>query len=113
MAITVAGVTSKPNTEYTPAVITTSWTRAISVGAAIIHSKRKVMYSVTSTRNTIRARIAFWLISWPHDGPTSLRLTRLMSEPVVLDSASVTWSLLAGLMASDLTFHSLSPRPLW
>ena len=43
MAMTVAGVTSKPKTEYTPTVTRMSWTRATRVASAIFNSKRNVM----------------------------------------------------------------------
>ena len=36
--MTVAGVTSKPNTEYTPTEIKMSWTTAASAASAIFHS---------------------------------------------------------------------------
>ena len=74
-ATTVAGVTSNPLNEYTPTVMRTSCTSAASVGTAILNSNRSVMYSVITIRNTISALRAFWLISLPHDGPTSSRFT--------------------------------------
>jgi hypothetical protein len=42
-AMTVAGVTGKPNSEYTPTVTRMSCTRAASVASAIFHSKRRLM----------------------------------------------------------------------
>ena len=41
--MTVGGVTSNPNSEYTPTVTSMSWTSAASVARAIFHSNRKVM----------------------------------------------------------------------
>ena len=42
-AITVAGVTSKPTSEYTPAVMTRSWMRASMAANAILGSNRSEM----------------------------------------------------------------------
>jgi hypothetical protein len=41
------------------------------------------------------------LISWPHDGPTSLRLTSSTDEPVSSVRALVTLSEFSGLIGSD------------
>ncbi len=41
--MTVAGVTSKWKTEYTPTLMSTSWTTAMIAPTAILHSRRSVM----------------------------------------------------------------------
>ena len=81
-AITVAGVTSSCAREYTPTVMITSWIRAARVASAIFSSNRNEMYTVTSTMKTIRARMAFSLISSPQVGPTSLRTMSSTLDPV-------------------------------
>ncbi len=42
-AITVSGVTCRPDNEYTPAVTSRSWITAMMAAAAIFHSKRMLM----------------------------------------------------------------------
>ena len=61
---------------------------------------------VTSTMNTISARIAFSLISSPQDGPTSLSTTSSTEAPVRSASAPDTWSDSSALSGSASTRNS-------
>src|SRR5439155_6099812 len=71
MAMTVSGVTSRPTSAYTPAVMMRSWASATSAPMAIFHSNRRVMYRVTRIRKTIRPMSIFLEIVPPNVGPTS------------------------------------------
>ena len=64
-ATTVAGVTSKPNTEYTPTLNSTSCNMARMAARAIRHSRRQAMNIATSTKNTMSARTAFSVMLAP------------------------------------------------
>src|SRR4051794_40242196 len=74
-ATTVAGVTVNWNRAYTPTLMRTSWMTATSAPTAMAHSKRTVMYSDTTTKNTIIALMAERVTSSPHDGPTEVYCT--------------------------------------
>ena len=89
-ATTVAGVTSKPVTEYTPTLISTSWTIATIAEIAIRHSNRQAMNSATSTRNTTRARTALVVMLAPHVELTELLLTADSGIPASEASAMRT-----------------------
>src|SRR5437867_2149953 len=90
MAITVSGVTSRPTSAYTPAVMMRSWARATSAPMAIFHSKRAVMYSVTRTRNTIRPTSIFREIVLPNVGPTSCSLISFGEIPAAPASSALS-----------------------
>ena len=55
--MTVAGVTSNRNIEYTPTLIRTSCNIATMAASAIRHSKRQAMNRATRTRKMTSARI--------------------------------------------------------
>src|SRR6266699_3356979 len=68
-AATVAAVTSRPVSEYTPAVISRSCISAISTGTAYFHSKRRAMYAEITSSDAMIAMIALWAIVLPNVGP--------------------------------------------
>ena len=96
-AITVAGVTSSCKTEYTPTLISTSWTMAAIALSAIRHSNRQAMNSATRMMNTTSARIADLVISLPHDEVTELLLTSAIGTLAAAPSASMTFLLTSGV----------------
>src|SRR5437867_1269049 len=75
-----------------PAVMMRSWASAISAPAAIFNSKRRVMYSVTSTRKITSAVIIFREMVLPHVAPTSCSLISFTEMPAVRASADRSWS---------------------
>src|SRR5689334_14911838 len=87
-AMTVGGVTSSWNTEYTPTLMTTSWIMAKDAAAGNLHPQRIRRVRRDAARNTTRARSADLVISLPHDGPTVLTVT---SEASVLARSASTW----------------------
>ena len=89
-ATTVAGVTSKRNTEYTPTLINTSCNMAMIAERAIRHSNRQLMNSATSTRKMTSARIAFSVMLRPHDELTDVDDTSSTATPAC--SASCVWT---------------------
>ena len=74
-ATTVAGVTSKPVTAYTPTVMMMSWITAMIAASAMRHSKRNVRYAAITKKNTMSAVSALLLTLSPQVGPTLVTLT--------------------------------------
>jgi hypothetical protein len=56
--MTVSGVIWKPMSEYTPTVMSRSWTMAMNAASAIFGSKRMLMYATTAMKKTINASSA-------------------------------------------------------
>src|SRR5438034_11188436 len=69
-----------------------SWARATSAPAAIFHSKRRAMYTLTSSRKTINATRAFREIVLPHVALTSCPLMSLTEMPARLARAAFSRS---------------------
>ena len=89
-ATTVAGVTSNPNTEYTPTLISTSCNMAMIADSAMRHSKRQLMNSATRMRKMTSARTALSVTLRPHDELTDVDDTSDTSTPAVV--ASSVWT---------------------
>ncbi len=68
-AATVAVVTSRPVSEYTPAVISRSCISAISTGTAYFHSKRSAMYAEITSSEAMIAITALLATVLPNVGP--------------------------------------------
>jgi hypothetical protein len=71
----VAGVTARPVIEYTPTLISTSWTIAKIAESAIFHSNRHAMNTETRTKKISSARTAFSVMLRPQDELTDETLT--------------------------------------
>ncbi len=88
--MTVAGVTSKPISEYRPAVMTRSWRSAIIAASAIFHSKYSDRKMTTPRRKNTSARRALLEMSFPQLGPMNCVLTS--SRATSNSLASAVWT---------------------
>jgi hypothetical protein len=88
--ITVDGVTSKPISEYTPAVTTMSCSRAMIAPIAIFGWNRSARNATTATRNTARAISAWSVMSLPHAALTASSLTCCSWTPAASATACFT-----------------------
>ena len=62
-------MTSRPVSEYTPAVMSRSCINAISTGTAYFHSKRSAMYAEITSSEAMIATIALFATVLPNVGP--------------------------------------------
>ena len=108
-ATTVAGVTSKSVTAYTPTVMMMSWITAMIAASAMRHSKRNVRYAAITKKNTISAVSALLLTLSPQVGPTLVTLTCAPSMPAYLASAALTFASWAVERFFDCTRTELLP----
>ncbi len=90
--MTVAGVTSNWNTEYTPTATMTSLSIAAMAATAILHSNRIEMKIATTNRKITSARIAFSVISAPQVELVNEKLISSTVTPAASANDAVTAS---------------------
>src|SRR5579859_6493710 len=105
--MTVAGLTWKPVSAYTPVAMTRSWMSATKAATAIFHSKAIDRYNTITIMNVIRAWVALLVIWPPQLGPTNV-------VPVIFAWSwlvSAFSTVLVSALVSDLvcTFQDLLP----
>ena len=117
-AATVDAVTSRPVSEYTPAVMRRSWTSAMSTGTAYFHSNRSAMYALITSSDAMIAMIALLATVVAERRADRLRLEGLGARRTRRSQRAFdAGDLLAGLSASEiwnpLPPSSLSPVTRW
>src|SRR5437764_787298 len=111
-AATVAVVTSRPVSAYTPLVINRSCINAISTGTANFHSNRSATYTEISSSEAMIATTALLATVFPNVGPTDVALNVLVFSPNLLSSDDRTCETPDGCSCLAEIWNTLLPRDL-